>query len=367
MDTPATEGLSDASPHAGPPYAPHRRRRGHRARGRRRPRPSRRPAPPARSWPRTSGSRGGSRSCRTATRSSASGSTARCTGSRRRGGRHAGRHDLAVVDAGEGGLLGIAVAPTFAGGDRWVYFYFTSTADDNRIVRKRVPRRRARADPAAARRHPRGVEPQRRAARVRPGRDAVREHRRRRRHRLRAQDHGSLGGKILRMTPTGRSARRQPVRQPGVELRPPQRPGARLGRPRPDVGHRARPEHPRRAQPDPAGPQLRLARGRGRRRRRAATPTRSSPGAPTNCSPSGIAIARGRAWVGALRGRVPVVGAAVGGTHSGRKVRHFHDDFGRIRTVQKAPDGSLWITTSQPRRPRRSRPRADDRVIRITL
>jgi glucose/arabinose dehydrogenase len=37
-----------------------------------------------------------------------------------------------VAQAGEGGLLGIAVAPTFAQ-DRLVYAYF-STASDNRIA-----------------------------------------------------------------------------------------------------------------------------------------------------------------------------------------------------------------------------------------
>ena len=41
----------------------------------------------------------------------------------------------AVRDRGEGGLLGIAVSPTFDD-DRWVYFYFTTGAD-NRVVRKR--------------------------------------------------------------------------------------------------------------------------------------------------------------------------------------------------------------------------------------
>jgi aldose sugar dehydrogenase len=40
-----------------------------------------------------------------------------------------------VVPGGEGGLLGIAVAPTFAT-DRLVYAYFTA-ANDNRVVRMR--------------------------------------------------------------------------------------------------------------------------------------------------------------------------------------------------------------------------------------
>ena len=46
-------------------------------------------------------------------------------------------------------------------------------------------------------------------------------------------------------------------------LGPPQRAGAGVGPRRAAVGDRVRPEHARRGQPDPAGPQLRLARRRG--------------------------------------------------------------------------------------------------------
>jgi glucose/arabinose dehydrogenase len=42
-----------------------------------------------------------------------------------------------VEPSGEGGLLGVAVSPSF-GRDRLVYLYF-STAADNRIVRFRYP------------------------------------------------------------------------------------------------------------------------------------------------------------------------------------------------------------------------------------
>ncbi len=45
-----------------------------------------------------------------------------------------------VVAGGEGGLLGLAVSPTYAQ-DNFVYAYFTA-ANDNRIVRFRLDARR---------------------------------------------------------------------------------------------------------------------------------------------------------------------------------------------------------------------------------
>ena len=94
------------------------------------------------------------------------------------GGTPAEVQRLSEVDGdGEGGLLGIAVPPTYAR-DQLVYVYY-STADDNRIARMR-------ARPAAAadrHRHPALGHPQRRPAGVRPGRLPLRRHRRRLRPR----------------------------------------------------------------------------------------------------------------------------------------------------------------------------------------
>ncbi|GAA3241337.1 PQQ-dependent sugar dehydrogenase [Dactylosporangium siamense] len=67
---------------------------------------------------------------------------------------------------------------------------------------------------------------------------------------------------------------------------------------------------------------------------------------PTSeASPSGIAISGTTAYVAALRGErlwtVPLVGATTGPPSAVLQGR-----YGRLRTVQVAPDGALWVTTS---------------------
>ncbi len=83
------------------------------------------------------------------------------------------------------------------------------------------------------------------------------------------------------------------------------------------------------------------------------------------CSPSGIAIAAGRAWLGALQGEC-LWSVVLDGPDAGTTARHFAGDHGRIRSVAPAPDGSLWVTTSN--RDGRADPRpGDDRILRVTL
>jgi glucose/arabinose dehydrogenase len=82
------------------------------------------------------------------------------------------------------------------------------------------------------------------------------------------------------------------------------------------------------------------------------------------CSPSGLAILRNRAWVGALRGQA-LWSVDLGGPTARRKTRYFHQELGRIRTVERAPDGSLWVTTSN--RTSSSPAPTDDRVVRIVF
>jgi glucose/arabinose dehydrogenase len=64
-----------------------------------------------------------------------------------------------------------------------------------------------------------------------------------------------------------------------------------------------------------------------------------------DASPSGIAISGRTAYVAALRGErlweVPLDAASVG-----RPSSELEERYGRLRTVQVAPDGALWVTTS---------------------
>jgi glucose/arabinose dehydrogenase len=180
----------------------------------------------------------------------------------------------------------------------------------------------------------------------------------------RSQNLGSLAGKVLRMTPTGDVPAGNPFdtlvwsyghrNVQGLTWDGRGRMWAsELGQARQDEVNRIRPGR-NYGWPEAEG--------------RSSDPDFTDPFAtwnPAVCSPSGIAYARGRLWVAALRGR-SLWSVQLNGRNRGRKVRHFNQRFGRIRTVATAPDGSLWITTSN--RDGRGDPvRADDRVIRITL
>ncbi|NBP86622.1 MAG: hypothetical protein EBU54_16140 [Mycobacteriaceae bacterium] len=85
---------------------------------------------------------------------------------------------------------------------------------------------------------------------------------------------------------------------------------------------------------------------------------------PTSiASPSGIAIVGEYAYVASLRGRTvwqtPLDG-------SGEAVRLELGDLGRLRTIDAAPDGSLWLSTSNT--DGRGDPRdGDDRILRLAV
>jgi glucose/arabinose dehydrogenase len=105
-----------------------------------------------------------------------------------------------VRAVGEGGLLGIAVSPSYAR-DHWVYVYYTSPSD-NRIARLHLG---GRPEPILT-----GIPGGEFHAggRIAFGPDGMLDAATGETYYTReiAQDRGSLGGKILRITPEGRPA-----------------------------------------------------------------------------------------------------------------------------------------------------------------
>ncbi|WP_245992442.1 PQQ-dependent sugar dehydrogenase [Prauserella muralis] len=89
---------------------------------------------------------------------------------------------------------------------------------------------------------------------------------------------------------------------------------------------------------------------------------------PDDASPSGVAYAAGSLWIGALGGQrlwqLPVEGR----TATAEPIDHLVGTYGRIRTVEAAPDGTLWLITSNTDRATwgGTDPRpGDDRILRI--
>ena len=83
-------------------------------------------------------------------------------------------------------------------------------------------------------------------------------------------------------------------------------------------------------------------------------------------APSGAAIAGGSLWVAALCGerlwQIPLGRSG----ELGAPVAHFTGEYGRLRAVVRAPDGSLWCTTSN-RDGRGSPGSGDDKILVIPL
>ncbi|HET6627815.1 MAG TPA: PQQ-dependent sugar dehydrogenase [Nocardioidaceae bacterium] len=281
-------------------------------------------------------------------------------GGRRRVGRVRVHSQRAA--GGEGGLLGLALHPEFRR-NHWLYAYL-STRDDNRIVRLRYH------DGSLGRPHvvlagiPTGVHHN--GGRLAFGPDGLlyastgdAE------HPTRAQNRRSLGGKILRLTPEGDVPRGNPfgnhtwsyghrnVEGLAFDSR------GRLWAS--EFGEKDVDELNRIRRGGNYGwPFEEGGDGRGGYRDPLAT------WQTENCSPSGIAVARGHAFLGALRGRC-LWSVRLDGPRRGRRRRYFTGDLGRIRTVQAAPDGSLWITTSNHDGRSSTAHPNDDRVLRVRL
>ncbi|MFA4927059.1 MAG: PQQ-dependent sugar dehydrogenase [Patulibacter sp.] len=266
-----------------------------------------------------------------------------------------------VVEQGEGGLLGLAVSPTYSR-DRWVYAY-TTTSRDNRIVRFKLsaPRtlRTVVTGLASGAIHNGG--------RIAFGPDG----------KLYAgvgdvgdgnlsQDRGSQNGKILRMNPDGSVPKDNPIR------------GSRVW----TLGHRNVQgltwDGGKRLWAAELGQnaydEVNLIRkgknygwpsveGKGTGGGKYVSPSVVWP--TSEASPSAVTYLKGALWVGALRGerlwRVPL-----NGTKTGTPQALYVGDYGRIRTTVAAPDGSLWITTSN-RDANGTRRAGDDRILRVDV
>ena len=258
---------------------------------------------------------------------------------------------------GEGGLLGLAVSPDFATDDL-VYAYVTAD-DDNRVVR--FPLSSPEQVEAVLTGIPKGTIHN--GGRIAFGPDGL----------LYvgtgdtgdtslSQDDRSLGGKVLRMTPDG-----EPVEAAGSLVL--------------SKGHR----NVQGIAFDDAGRVYSVEFGQNRFDEVNQVSQGSNGGWPevegagdgggrylapittwetSEASPSGAAIVDGTLYVAALRGQrlwaVPLDGQ--GG--AGRPTALLEGDYGRLRAAAQAPDGSLWVLTSN-RDGRGDPTEQDDRVLRL--
>ena len=281
-----------------------------------------------------------------------------------RGGRvrTVGRIEQAAP-VGEAGLLGLAVSPTYDE-DSFVYAYF-STAQDNRVVRMKYDGRRLGKPQVLLDGIPHASYHD--GGRLQFGPDgnlyistgdAGQEQL--------AQDRSSLAGKILRVTADGKPAPGNPVK----------------GSPVWTMGHRNVQglafDDQDRLWASEFGANTWDELNRIEKARNYGWPLIEGKGdqdqyrnpfaqwRTSEASPSGLAYASGALWMASLRGqrlwRVPV---RENGT-IGKPQAFFVGNYGRLRTVVVAPDGALWLSTSN--RDGRGDPAAkDDRILRVAL
>ncbi|TSB21952.1 PQQ-dependent sugar dehydrogenase [Streptomyces benahoarensis] len=274
-----------------------------------------------------------------------------------------------VAPGGEGGLLGLAVSPSFRG-DHLVYAYFT-TASDNRIARMSYDDTRHPGDQLGAphtvlRSIPKGHFHN--GGRIAFGPDRM----------LYAstgetgdkdlsQDKKSTAGKILRMTPDGAPARGNPDPRSVVYSYGHRNveglawdSGKRLWASEfgEDTWDELNLIEPGRNYGWPA------REGKGPTSGRYVNPVLQWK--PADASPSGLAYAKGSLWMAALRGerlwRIPLNGAKPAAAPQA----FFTGRHGRLRTVLPADHGALWLVTSNT--DGRGQPRkGDDRILRVEV
>ena len=273
-----------------------------------------------------------------------------------------------VERSSEGGLLGLAASPDFAE-DRTVFAY-VSSSPTNRVVALRVPE------------YLRSLSQQRVVL------DGIETADRRHGGRLRfgpdrnlwittgdayvdpeiASDRGSLNGRVLRVRPDGSIPADNPFGTPvysyghrnvqGIAFGPD---GAAYAS---ELGWNEWDElNVLRAGADYGWPEAEGPDGSGGERPIFAL-------RPAENSPSGVAYAGGAVWMAALRGqrlwRLPVDG----GERTGEPVAYLSGEYGRLRTVERAPDGALWVTTSNTDEATlggAATRGGDDRVLRVEL
>jgi glucose/arabinose dehydrogenase len=268
-----------------------------------------------------------------------------------------------VEPDGEGGLLGIAVSPAFAS-DRTVFAYFTAR-DDNRVMRMTFDGTTLRPGPAIVKDIAKaGNHDGGRLAfgpdgflYISTGDAGLRDP---------AQDRGSLNGKILRVTKDGAPAPGNPF------------PGSRVW----SLGHRnvqgmawtrSGAMYASEFGQNTWDELNRIEPGRNygwpvvegiAHRAGFVDPIHQWPTA--DASPSGIAVGGdGAVYMAALRGeslwRIPLDSKGGAGTAQ----RLLQGQYGRLRTIVPAPDGRLWLVTSNTFRG--SPHPGDDRIVALRL
>ncbi|WP_232678106.1 sorbosone dehydrogenase family protein [Nocardioides sp. R-C-SC26] len=276
--------------------------------------------------------------------------------------------EIGVIDdaapEGEGGLLGVAISPDFER-DRAVFLYLT-TSSDNRIVRARLQNGRLGAPETILDGIPRGFTHDGGRLEFGPDGSLFASTGESGEPEL-SQDRDSLGGKILRITTDGDAAPGNPFDSPvwswghrnvqGLafdddgrlwasefgstefdELNRIER-GANYGWPRVEG------EGGRNAGPEFTDPQVTWP--------------------VDEASPSGLAFAGGALWMAGLRGE-RLWRVTLDGAEASDPTAFLVGEYGRLRTVVQAPDGALWVTTSN--RDGRGDPGADDdQILRIPL